>query len=432
MFHMARFRSGSSSLSSVRTAARVSVLAVLMLVAVVAAPSSSGAQAPPDTLVPLHPPSVFVPVTPTRVFSNVLNPDFFGPFEQRVPLSSYVPVGATAVAVNFTTLKPGGPFAASVYACGLWTRGYCKSEFNTFDTSAMSVNAASDLATLAIGSDRILTVGGSPGNTVVADLLGYYVPAGATPTAGRFRSVTPTRVLDTRDSGTMLDNSTVTVDLSAQVPADADAAVVTLTVVDSEREGYVTAYAANTAPPFISNLLVLPPEHTVSNQAIVGLQNRSLAVLQTGRAHLLVDLVGYYTSNAAAPGNDGLFVPVMGTEIYNSFQIEGLPDPFNWTPPTPLPAGATVEIPFTPPIFSPSIEALLLRVDAQLDSPGFVNVWGPGVHPWTTDVFVDTPGGGHTSSALAAVDGTTIRSYTSSSGWLRVQATGFFTAAATT
>jgi hypothetical protein len=302
------------------------------------------------------------------------------------------------------------------------------SQFDTFDASAYNVASASDLAVLAIGAERVLIVNGPPGEVVVADLLGYYLPAGATPTAGRFKAVSPSRVLDTREGATVLDGSTVTVDLSSWLPADAAAAVVTLTVVDNQREGYLTAFAAGTPTPFVSNLLVLPPVHTVSNQAIVQLADRKLSVLQTGRSHPLVDVTGYYTSASSAAGDDGLFVPTMATELYNSFQFEGLPDPFQWSPPVPEPPGATITATYSPPVFGPPIGALQLRVDARLESPGFVNVWGPGSQPWTTDVFVDAAGGGHTSTAVTGVDGTTFHAYTSSSGWLRIVANGFFTA----
>lgn len=410
--------------------ARRSAGAVCLVGSLTLGSVDAGAQAPPDTLVPVQAPSVYVPITPVRVFSNVLNPSVFNPFDTEVSLAAHVPQGATAVAVNFTTLKAVDFFPAGVYACGLRVRGVCKSPFSTYDASSSNVRSASDLATLAIGADRILAVGGPPNTTVVGDLLGYYLPAGVSPTAGRFKPLTPVRVFDSRDGTGVLDDSIATIDLSSRLPVESAAAVVTLTVVDRQRDGYVTAFAAGSAPPLVSNLLVLAPQQTVSNQAIVPLANRSLSVLQSGRSHLLVDLVGYYTSDAAASGSDGLFVPVLDTELYNSFQNAGLPlDVTQWTPPQPEPAGSIVTASFTAPVFGPPIGALLLRVDAQLQLPGYANVWGAGPQPWTTDVFVDSPAGGHTSTASTGLDGRSFRVFVSSPAWLRVSANGYFTAA---
>ncbi|MGD9755066.1 MAG: hypothetical protein AB7W59_29090 [Acidimicrobiia bacterium] len=413
-----------------RRAARFAAGLVCCAAALLTAAPLAPAQTPPDTLVPIQPPSVFVPVTPVRVFSNVLYQSPSNPFETVVALAGQVPENATAVVVNITALSQIPGYPAGVYACGLRVRTTCKSPFSTFDSSASNVRSASDLATLAVGADRTLLIGGPPNTTVVGDLLGYYLPAGATPTAGRFKPVSPVRVFDSRDGAGALDAGAVTIDLTSRLPADAAAAVVTLTVVDRQRDGYVTAFATGSAPPYISNLLVLAPQQTISNQAVVQLQNRSMTVLQTGRSDLLVDLAGYYTSNAAAAGTDGLFVPTLDTELYNSFQNIGLPsDPYSWVPPQPEAAGSTVTAAFTQPIFGPPIAALLLRVDAQLETPGFVNVWGAGTQPWTTDLFVDTPSGGHTSTVTTGLDGRALHLFLSARGWLRVEANGYFTAA---
>ncbi|MCC6438943.1 MAG: hypothetical protein IT196_28225, partial [Acidimicrobiales bacterium] len=262
-----------------RCAAALSALALLLATllmgeGVVAAQAITA----PNVLAPLAQPAAFFPLTAQRVYEGDTGLDggspFFGPDALSVPLTAAVPSGATAVAVNVTAFSL---LPINVTVCGtrtVSTPWHCNSLASSADSAYSPLQpepgGVSLMATVALGPERTLTLGGlyAPGRVAV-DLLGYYAPAGATPAAGRYRPGVPQRVLDTRDGLGMVEDRSITVSLGSSVPADTSAVMATITVVDAERDSYVTAYATGSPAPFASNLLVLTPTRTLSNQIVV-------------------------------------------------------------------------------------------------------------------------------------------------------------------
>ena len=107
------------------------------------------------------------------------------------------PAGASAAVLNVTVVGPVGAGYVTAYASGTTRPGTSNFNFTPGQTVA-------SLVTVPVGSDgKVLLYNGSGGRShIVADLLGYYRPGGAT-VPGAFRTVTPTRLLDTRTgSGT--------------------------------------------------------------------------------------------------------------------------------------------------------------------------------------------------------------------------------------
>ncbi|MHA3703672.1 hypothetical protein ACXR2U_15960 [Jatrophihabitans sp. YIM 134969] len=130
--------------------------------------------------------------------------------------------------------------------------------------------------------------------------------------AGRYYAITPTRALDTRASGGPIANNTSRViDLSrAFGGASAAAAVINLTVTLPSSGGYLTAYPAGTTKPVASSLN-FSPNQTRANSVTVALgqgagkQNQLAifaAVAGNGRAHVVVDVLGYYGNGGGAAG----------------------------------------------------------------------------------------------------------------------------------
>lgn len=132
----------------------------------------------------------------------------------------------------------------------------------------------------------------------------------ATP-AGRYYSITPTRILDTRNSGGAIANeATRIVDLTRALGGSASAVVINLTVTNPTWGGYLTAYPAGTAKPVASSLN-FDKGQTRANSVTVAvgqgtLQNRlaiSAAVANNGRAHVIVDVLGWYGKGGGAAGS---------------------------------------------------------------------------------------------------------------------------------
>jgi hypothetical protein len=114
-----------------------------------------------------------------------------------------------------------------------------------------------------------------------------------------FHPVSPTRVLDTRDSSPVGDNGTITLDLSSAVPAGATAVVFNLTATDVTATTFITAWPHGTALPNASDLNVVAGD-TRPNHVTVQLSPDHKVDLHNahGSVDLIADLAGYYATGA--------------------------------------------------------------------------------------------------------------------------------------
>ncbi|MEZ5235604.1 MAG: hypothetical protein R2749_23340 [Acidimicrobiales bacterium] len=240
---------------------------------------------------------MLVPVPPARVFEGfVAGSPLPATSFVDVPLDPYVPVGTTAVAVNLSrATRAGMPFGL----CGdppTRSGDPCPGGVATGVTPGDP--ATSMFAIVPLGPARMLRVVGVIYDSMVAvDVLGYFIDGGATPTAGRYRPIEPHRVLDTRQVGGSgvggsgvggsgvgeapagpVDDTSVTVSVDGVVPADSGAVLATVQLVD------------------------VAPMRTVSNLALVPVTDGRFEIDVQGRAHVVVDVVGSFTSAASAPG----------------------------------------------------------------------------------------------------------------------------------
>ena len=128
---------------------------------------------------------------------------------------------------------------------------------------------------------------------LVADVAGWF------PDSSSFAPLQPSRLLDTRTSGTAVRAGTeldLTVTGRGGVPASGVGAVVlNLTVTDPSTAGYVTAWPAGTPLPLASNINFVPGQ-TVANLAIVkvGANGQVALYNSSGNTHLIADVVGWF------------------------------------------------------------------------------------------------------------------------------------------
>lgn len=134
--------------------------------------------------------------------------------------------------------------------------------------------------------------------------------ASAAPEGASFVGVSPTRVLDTRTGpgplGKVAGGQTITVDLSAAVPADATAVALNVTGVEATAANFVTVWPAGTPRPTASNLNLVPGQ-ALSNAVTVGLGTGSAArrislFTNAGAVNLIADLAGYYRPGTTGAG----------------------------------------------------------------------------------------------------------------------------------
>lgn len=131
---------------------------------------------------------------------------------------------------------------------------------------------------------------------------------------GQFHAITPFRMLDTRDgTGTnglaspLSGGRPVTVDVTGRgsVPASEVIAVAAnVTITEPTAATYLTLWPSETARPTVSNVNAFPGS-TISNFATVMLSaDGALDLVNAhGRAHVIVDVVGYYVGVGGARGS---------------------------------------------------------------------------------------------------------------------------------
>lgn len=124
----------------------------------------------------------------------------------------------------------------------------------------------------------------------------------AAPTGGVHVLSPPVRLLDTRDlpgklgAGRMIE---VPVAGSHGVPADAAAAIVTVTTVEPCAAGFVTAFPCGSGVPTTA-VLNAPANSIVANSAVVRLGNGAMCVYSNQRSDVVVDLTGWVGPGGAA------------------------------------------------------------------------------------------------------------------------------------
>jgi alpha-tubulin suppressor-like RCC1 family protein len=153
--------------------------------------------------------------------------------------------------------------------------------------------------TLCGALTTVLTAGlllaGSPAQAKPAAALADAAPS-------TYTSLSPVRVLDTRNGiGPVIGGTSTTVNLSAQVPANATAVVLNVTGVQPNLATFVAVFPTGTSRP-VSSTLNMDPGDIRANQVTVTLgTNRSVNLYNhVGAINLVADLAGYYSTGAGA------------------------------------------------------------------------------------------------------------------------------------
>jgi len=217
-------------------------------------------------------------------------------------------------------------------AATLTSTSTLRTTWTAASTAKLTVGAASTLA----GTIDVVTVGGTPAVGTTRDLItgpvsgvasavtsqspsvGYtaYYPNGSTvqlragvPGGGGINAVAPARLLDTRLNGSTVDGlgvgagvqvagATVQVQVTGRgnVPADATAAVLNVTITGAQGAGYATIYPCGSTRPTASNLNFRAGV-TVANGVIAKIgTGGQVCIYVTNATHLLADVGGFFTS----------------------------------------------------------------------------------------------------------------------------------------
>ena len=178
-------------------------------------------------------PAGYTAVTPQRLLdTRVSGQQLTGSNSLQVSVASAVPADTTAVAINLTGVNATANTTLTAYP-GPTTPKTSNLNLSRADPTV----AVFAIVTLDAAKSFMVRSNTSGRVDVVIDLLGYFDPAGI----GKFTSVTPYRVLDTRATygGTGPMGGDATASVNPGVPAGSVAAVVNVTSTDSTGAGYL-------------------------------------------------------------------------------------------------------------------------------------------------------------------------------------------------
>ncbi len=218
--------------------------------------------------------------------------------------SDTIPANATAVAINVTAVQPSRAGYFTVWPCGA-----PRPEASNVNFTAGSVVANGVVASLGNGAICIYS---DQESDVLVDVLGWFVPNGASvPYVG----AVPQRLVDSRNAiggptGVITPSSPravavrgVTLSVNGalqQVPSDASAVALNVTMTQTQAGGYATVWPCGTTRPEASNVN-FGTGATVANGVIAPIgADGSVCLYTSANAHLIVDIAGWFSGGSAS------------------------------------------------------------------------------------------------------------------------------------
>ncbi|HEY4609573.1 MAG TPA: hypothetical protein VIH06_10230, partial [Ilumatobacteraceae bacterium] len=289
--------------------------------------------------------------------------------------------GATAVVLNVTVASPitNGFITA-------WPSG--EDQPTVSNLNFVPGQTVPNLVTVKIGANGKINLYNSEGFTqVVADVVGYYTSS--PPAAGgRFTAVTPGRLLDTRlGAGIPVGPSqTINVPVTGQfgVPSTGVTGVaVNVTVDQPTSSGFLTVWPTGEPQPLASSHNFVPGL-TIANLVLakVGAGGQISIFNNAGQTHVVVDIVGYFSSAG------GLFIPVSPNRLVDSrFGIgRGVTGPLGQQ------QAIDVDVAGVGPVPTGASAAIVNVTSVGSTTPSYITVWPTGGQRPTASTMNPRPG----------------------------------------
>jgi hypothetical protein len=249
----------------------------------------------PQSTLPPTSAGQFTPLTPARLLDTRASGGAIGAQQVRMMQATGfggVPADdVAAVALNVTVVSPTNAGFLTLYPSDVGRPLASTINFAPGDVLANSaVVKVSELGRVAIYNS-----GGSV--HVVIDVVGYFNDAGGT-AGSAFTSMTPTRVLDTRDDGSALGPGAarrVAVAGTVGIPSNASGVVFSLTAVAPSAPGYLTVYPSQVPRPTASSVNFRAGQ-TIPNLVYARLGSDGAVEIFNfaGRTDIIVDIVGWF------------------------------------------------------------------------------------------------------------------------------------------
>lgn len=227
-----------------------------------------------------------------------------------------IPSNAAAITGNITTVQSGGGYLT------LYPSNATQPTVSNSNYSANEI--VNNVFTVGLGaSDGAFNIFVTSNTDVVVDVTGYYAPLGTANGLYFHPLPAPVRLLETRAGlpvgcvkpGTPLtggqDSQQTATTACTGIPATARAVVGNATTISPQTFGYLTLFPADVARPVVAS------SNYGTNQAVngpfsVGLSGAGqFKIFTSGTTDLVVDLLGYYSTEAVDANGAGLlFTPL--------------------------------------------------------------------------------------------------------------------------
>jgi peptidoglycan hydrolase-like protein with peptidoglycan-binding domain len=213
-----------------------------------------------------------------------------------------IPDDATAIAMNVTAVLPSQAGFFTVWPCGAPMPVASNVNFTRGSVVANGV-------VTSLGADGAVCLYSDQQSDVLVDVLGWF-GGGAQPP---FVGAVPSRLVDSRNAvggpTGVISPSTpksvpvrgVTVDVNGtpqQVPVDASAVALNVTMVEARAAGFATVWPCGTPMPDASNVN-FGQGGTAANGVIAPIgADGTVCIYTSADAHLIVDIAGWFTGGA--------------------------------------------------------------------------------------------------------------------------------------
>ena len=212
--------------------------------------------------------------------------------------------GATAVAVNLTSIRPTTNTYLTAYPTG---QGQPDSSTLNPRQDAIVPN----MTVVGVGGDGTISLYNNTSDVhLTADVMGYFgaVSAGSTGSLGKLLPLTPNRLLDTRSgigapAARVNGGQTLALQVLGRggVPeSGVDAVVVNLLSIQPTTNGWVTAWPSGSARPWTASLSYRAGRNIPNlTMCKVGPDGTILIEPSDGNVHLVADVVGCFTGSGS-------------------------------------------------------------------------------------------------------------------------------------
>lgn len=207
----------------------------------------------------------------------------------ELDLSTTIGADASAVIMNVTVDDPLGAGFVTVWPCAA-DRPLAS------NLNYVARQTVPNLVTVSVGGNRRVCFYTSNSAHLLADLGGWYASSSEVGFIGR----TPSRLFDTRDNASPLDDGEIvsyTFGPGPTVGADPVVALaLNVTVADPARPGFITVFPCAADQPTASNVNYVARQ-VVPNMAIVQVDdNDDVCFYAKSSTDLIADLAGYFTA----------------------------------------------------------------------------------------------------------------------------------------